>query len=556
MKVFFNGWYSGFIEKTNANNVSFFLNLFNKIYDEEISIGTYDNSDILCEFDMLINSYSVVNLKNWKHTYLFSGEYKLQSDKSKYTCVLWGERNYDNVVNLPLYISYMYCNNIDLENQEKRIDIPKKEICAIISNPNGVIRNRIINKLDEYFDIDYLGEYKNNIGGVLKYDYNSEEFANYIKDYKFIIAMENNRNDTYITEKIIHGFKAKTIPIYWGSNKIFEYFNRDRFLGLLENEEDGDFTKIDNELDYIMKIMSHINNNDDIWLNIVNRPCYPININDKPVNLRTIEDIIDDIKCVLKKNENPYINNISKIYCISSPIYENENYNRVMKLFNVLKIDKCFIKCICPTYKHTITEELYKKYVNKSTVFRFRKEIPMKKAEISLFFNYKSILENIKKNNKEGIFIIFESDIMLNKDIYNFNKFLDFIITVKDKWDFIHIGEYNNEIFNSPSLDFFEKFDKNDVFIEDITDINSEFRMIRKLHPRCCDSIIWKYEAVVKFLDYMDNIDVDYDIPLDYYITRYLEKNNDVKHYWTLNEFFIQGSNNGYIKSSIQNDLS
>lgn len=556
MKVFFNGWYSGFIEKTNANNVSFFINLFNKIYDEEIVIGTFEDSEILCEFDMLINTYSAIDFKRWKHTYLFSGEYKLMCDKNKYTCVLWCERNNGNVVNMPLYISYMYCNNINLDNQKKRIEVPKKEICAIISNPNGVIRNRIINKLDEYFDIDYLGEYKNNIGGVLKYDYNSEEFIKYIKDYKFIIAMENNRNDTYITEKIIHGLKAQIIPIYWGSNKIFEYFNENRFIGLLEDEEEGDFTKIDKEIDNVMKIISYINNNDNIWLDTVNKPCYPININDKYENIRTIEDVINDIKCVLKRNENPFIKYISNIYCISSPIYEEYNYNRLLKLFELLRIDKCYIKYICPTYKHTITDTIYKKYITKSTIFKLRKEIPMKKAELSLIFNYKSVLENIKNNYKDGIFLIFESDIMLNKDIYKFNKFLEFIVSVKDKWDFIHIGEYNYEIFNSPSIELFEKFDKNNEYIEDITNIKSEFRMIRKLHTRCLDSMIWTYDAVVKFLYYMENIETDYDVPFDYYIIRYLEKNNDVKHYWTLNEFFIQGSNNGFIKSSIQNDTS
>ena len=37
---------------------------------------------------------------------------------------------------------------------------------------------------------------------------------------KFIISMENSIGDTYITEKVLHGLLADTIPIYWGTNNI------------------------------------------------------------------------------------------------------------------------------------------------------------------------------------------------------------------------------------------------------------------------------------------------------------------------------------------------
>ena len=37
MKVFFNGWFGGFIDKTNPGlNYEFFINLFNKVYNEYI----------------------------------------------------------------------------------------------------------------------------------------------------------------------------------------------------------------------------------------------------------------------------------------------------------------------------------------------------------------------------------------------------------------------------------------------------------------------------------------------------------------------------------------
>jgi FkbM family methyltransferase len=44
--------------------------------------------------------------------------------------------------------------------------------------------------------------------------------------------MENNEESHYVTEKIINGFRAGVIPVYWGSPNIHRYFHKDRFLSL------------------------------------------------------------------------------------------------------------------------------------------------------------------------------------------------------------------------------------------------------------------------------------------------------------------------------------
>ena len=38
----------------------------------------------------------------------------------------------------------------------------------------------------------------------------------------------------------------------------------------------------------------------------------------------------------------------------------------------------------------------------------------------------------------------------------------------------------------------------------DITSQNDSFRLIRKFNTRCCDSFLWTYSGVVKFLKYMN----------------------------------------------------
>ena len=208
MNIFFNGWFSGFIDKTNPGlHVDFFLKLFKKVYNVECIISDYENSDILCEFDMLIGCSSFVKKKQWKHTYLFSGESSLKCNKQDYTCVLWGERNHKNVVNIPLFIPYIYTNDFlnRLETKTEITIIPTNDICVIISNPIGKERISFLNKLEKKFKVCYAGRYKNNIGGSLNPQYNSKEFHSFVNQFKFIISMENSREDTYITEKLING---------------------------------------------------------------------------------------------------------------------------------------------------------------------------------------------------------------------------------------------------------------------------------------------------------------------------------------------------------------
>ena len=238
MKIFFNGWFGGFFEKTNPGlHVQFFLDLFKKVYNQECEVGTLEESSILCEFCMLISTTSKLNYKKWKHTFLYSGESDLrscQSFKNEYDCVLCMERNHKNVVNLPLHIAYIYTNNFKyiLESDRKREDLPSNDVIVIISNPNGKDRNIFLEKLEKKMTITYAGRYRNNIGGLLPWDYNNPNFINYISQFKFIISMENTRYDTGVTEKIVHGMLGQTVPVYWGSERVNDYFNKDRFLNL------------------------------------------------------------------------------------------------------------------------------------------------------------------------------------------------------------------------------------------------------------------------------------------------------------------------------------
>lgn len=540
MKIYFNGWFSGFEDKSNPGlHIDFFLNLFEKVYGEPCQKGNNVECEVLCEFDMLIGTSSLVNEKQWKHTYLFSGESTLKCNKNDYTCVLWGERNNKNVVNIPLFIPYIYTNNFlnKLEVLNQTNIIPDNDVLVIISNPAGSFRNKFLEKLDKNFKVHYGGRYKNNIGGLIGPQYNSNEFIKIVSQFKFIISMENSREDTYITEKVIHGLLAKTIPVYWGSERLYDYFNEERIIYLQD----------ENSIDNTIQKMLEIKNDNSKYLSIINSNVFS-NKNNKLE--RSLDHIVNDVKYLLSNNK---WNSLDRIFCVNNPLFEPEHNLFLKQLFLNLNIDN--VSYISYTYKHTITDDEYDKNISLQNVLKLRR-IKMKKSELSLMLNYKHILEHIEKNYKNGMFLIFESDITIGKDISKIQDFLNFVKT-KNDFDLIHIGEYDKRIWETPNFNGFLGYDErvtHNINTEDLTNDESDFRLFRKFYTRCTDSFLWNYSGVLKFLKFLNVTEKNYGVPLDLYMSNFFEKNIDFKHYWSLDEFFIQRSNNKLTKSTIQND--
>ena len=57
-----------------------------------------------------------------------------------------------------------------------------------------------------------------------------------------------------------------------------------------------------------------------------------------------------------------------------------------------------------------------------------------------------------------------------------------------------------------------------------------------------------------EFLHIMRNFE-DYSSPFDYYMCNAFEKSLDLKHYWSANQFFIQGSNAGLCPSTLRENI-
>ena len=151
MKVFINGFWGGFVENTDPNKFLFFQKIFELAFNEEILVGNFNESDIL--FESVFSDKTYINDKKWKYTIFFNGEsqeriiidtfknnrYRL-SKIPEYNIILTGKFTNKSIktVNTPLFISYIYSNNYLnlLQNPAPRYLVPKKNICAVISNSN------------------------------------------------------------------------------------------------------------------------------------------------------------------------------------------------------------------------------------------------------------------------------------------------------------------------------------------------------------------------------------------------------------------------------------
>ncbi len=539
MKLYINGFWSGFIEKTNPVNISFFLELFEKIFNENIIIcDSIDDSDILLE--TIFSNITLLFTKKWKYTFLFSGESRLNNFADSYDCVLCCERNNKNRINVPLFIPNIYCNNL-LEKFNK-ININKnktKDICCIISNPSGKERCYFLDELDKHFNIDYYGDYKNNKSKISE-QYNSDEFIKKVSDYKFIVSMENSREDTYITEKILHGFLASNIPIYWGSKRVSDYFNLNRFINVEEMTKEN--------IDKSIILIKDLLNNNEEYNKIINQ-----NIFNNNKMSRYINDIVDDIKNLLFDKT---FKKLSQIYFISNENFEPERYINLIKICDKLNIKDYNRKFISPTYKQTISDDIYNYYTNKQFVKKLR-FLPMKKAELSLFLNYKAVLDDIEKNYLDGQFLILESDIIEKNNILDINDLLDFTINKINNFDVIHIGgDMVGSSIKTPYINGitpYRNFIPLNLKHEELS--NEKIKLYRKYHTRCTDSLLWSYNGIIKFKKHMEN-DINYSAPFDYYLINKTETDLNFKHYWSVDTYFIQGTNEGIYKSQIQNDLN
>ena len=141
MLVYYSGFWNGFHSAHDPIHDGFFNDILTKIFNTYITHTTDINSgEILIE--SIFTESPVIESKKWKYSILFSGESRVPSNTNLYSIVLWIKNNKPNFLALPLFIPYVICNNFEytLVNPRPITYVPTNTVCAVISNPSGIVR--------------------------------------------------------------------------------------------------------------------------------------------------------------------------------------------------------------------------------------------------------------------------------------------------------------------------------------------------------------------------------------------------------------------------------
>jgi len=142
-------------------------------------------------------------------------------------------------------------------------------VSMIASNKNMTyghnFRHEIAKNLSEKYNIHMWGS------GYKPFHIKNEP----LESYYFSVCVMNSRIDNFFTEVIIDPLITKTIPIYWGSDKIYEHFHRDGIIIFDSSEELESIlsqlsvelyhSKIDAVMDNYNRAQSYVSTDDIIY---------------------------------------------------------------------------------------------------------------------------------------------------------------------------------------------------------------------------------------------------------------------------------------------------
>ncbi len=209
----------------------YFIHLFGLMYTVIID---HCNPDVV-----VYDDYSWNDIPKYTHSPLyvaFTGE-SMPIDYARCELALSFDESHPKGIYLPLWVLFVdwfntknkdLCQLADIMTRPHKTSIDRQLFCGFVARNSAKVRKNFVHKLSEYKTVTCPGKVLNNypeIGGRMG---RSKEM--FLRRCKFTIAFENISKPGYITEKLLHAFQSRTIPIYWGSPTVTRYFNPKAFI--------------------------------------------------------------------------------------------------------------------------------------------------------------------------------------------------------------------------------------------------------------------------------------------------------------------------------------
>lgn len=199
----------------------------------------------------------------------------------------------------PKDIKFQYRSNISNELANRRF-------CNFIySNENNgkgaIIRKNFCKDLSKYKKVDCPGSVLNNMKKAITPRKRNwvQGKIDFIRNYKFTIAFENDTKNGYITEKIFQPLQTYSIPIYWGDPLINKMVNPNSFINC------HDFKSFDEVIEYII----YLDNNDKAYLDILTQP--PMQ---PSYNYNKNQELESFLLNIINKGNTPYIKDLNGLW--------------------------------------------------------------------------------------------------------------------------------------------------------------------------------------------------------------------------------------------------
>jgi hypothetical protein len=321
----------------------------------------------------------IIEMNTYLNTSELTKKVDFKSIELKEKSIWWGDKFYNfsnNITNL--YLPYIvWGTNVhfplipnkkltnfrsirrdiydDLKEGENALDKKKYDFVYLASNCTNKIREDLMKKLQAKNEKDCLNTYGENCKDEQKRARaigkcsNNAPFPQHLKisgmydnwkaynDYKFVFALENSINPGYITEKILIAFESNAVPIYYGTDEIFKYFNKKSFFYLNEYFSDpNNPTQDEIEIAATKLRILATDNSENGWKKFLKQPIYK---NNKIPELFTLLDddnkLIDTYVQTFKKNYE------TAIASLSNSKYMKEKYfkykNKYLKLKEIIQ---------------------------------------------------------------------------------------------------------------------------------------------------------------------------------------------------------------------------
>tara|TARA_Y100001938_G_C8069478_1_gene422244 strand:+ start:205 stop:1059 length:855 start_codon:yes stop_codon:yes gene_type:complete len=162
--------------------------------------------------------------------------------------------DYPTNFRMPQYLrKYGFKVKDEIDNTREKYIKPKDIV--YLQRSCVSFRDDMVKDLMKKFRVDCVGNCLRNKNVTV-----GEDKLGFIKNYNFVIAIENSCSPGYTSEKIIDPFKVNSIPIYFGDSEITKDFNGNTFLNYHTQTKEEIYDQISmllNNKDKLLEMMSY-----------------------------------------------------------------------------------------------------------------------------------------------------------------------------------------------------------------------------------------------------------------------------------------------------------